>query len=239
MNHSLKILLVMLLLSSVYLQAHSQEYRRSITFKGLYTTTSRLFTNPEGEDEIARSRHNSLDHIFGYGFDVRHEIPGLQLTLGLSVEYLEKSGDFFTVYTDGDDRFFIPTVDGYRVLPIELTGYFTVPFSSERLRFYIGGGAGIYIGERLYEIAGVNAEPDTRTIYPSIHVISGIDYYIFHRTAIRAELKFRDPDIETKNTFTDSVVNYGGREFPLPEGAVPGRINVDGMVFMIGLVFSF
>jgi hypothetical protein len=218
---------------------YAQEHPRSITVKGFYTTTSRLFNNLDGPDEIARSRHNTLDHIFGYGIDVRHYIPGLQITIGASVEYLEKSGDFFTAFTSGDDIYYIPTIDGYRVIPIELTGFFTVPFSSDRLKFYIGGGAGLYLGERSFGIGDVEAEPVGTSSYPGIHVLSGIDYYIFPRTSLRAELKFRDPDIKTKNRFERPTVIYNDEEFPLPEGNVNGRINVDGMVFMLGVVFNF
>jgi hypothetical protein len=163
----------------------------------------------------------------------------LQITLGLSVEYLEKTGDFFTSYTSEDNTYFIPTVDGYSVIPVELTGYFTVPFSSERIKFYIGGGVGLYIGERSYEIGDVEAKPVGMASYPGIHVLSGIDYHIFQRAALRVELKFRDPDIKTKNIFDKNTVKYDGMEFPLPEGNVNGRINVDGIVFMLGIVFNF
>jgi len=216
---------------------YSQERIRTISLKGLYTSSSRLFPTPDAADEIARHRYNSLDHIFGYGADVRYGIPGINLILGFTVEYLQKSDDFVTRYEIGDESFLVPTIDGYHIIPIELTGYFLIPIGSERLQFYIGGGAGIYLGRREYEINVVRSESLERSVYPGIHVVSGVDYFFHPRIGIRGEMKFRDPDIETRNRFDQETFTYRGQTFNLPEGDVPSRINVDGIVFTFALVF--
>jgi hypothetical protein len=221
----------------VSFDGYAQVQIRTMSVKGLYTSSSRLFPTPEATDEFARHRYNSLNHIFGYGADLRYGIPSLGLIIGASVEYLEKNGDFFTRYQIDDEVYPVPTVDGYFVIPVELTGYFLIPVSSERVQFYIGGGAGVYFGRRLYEVGGVQSKSLERSMYPGIHVVSGIDYYFHPRIGLRGELKFRDPDIETHNRFNEETIEYKGRTFNLPEGDIPSRINVDGIVFSFGLVF--
>lgn len=229
----LTVFLIGLSTSGVY----TQDRIRTISVKGLYTSSSRLFPTPGAADEVARNRYNSLDHIFGYGADIKYGIPRIGLILGVSVEYLEKSDDFFTRYEIEDETFFIPTVDGYHIIPIELTGYFLIPISSERIQFYIGGGAGIYLGRRMYEIGGARSESLERSVYPGIHVVSGVDYFFHPRIGVRGEMKFRDPDIETRNRFNEDAITYREETFNLPDGDVPSRINVDGIVFTFALVF--
>jgi hypothetical protein len=236
---SIKILLSACLFILGVFDVYTQDRIRTFSVKGLYTSSSRLFPSPEAADEIARSRYNSLDHIFGYGADVRYGIPSLSLILGFTVEYLQKTGDFFTRYEIDDETFHVPTIDGYHIIPIELTGYFLIPVSSERFQFYIGGGAGVYLGRRMYEIGGARSESLERSIYPGIHVVSGIDYYFHRRIGIRGEMKFRDPDIETRNRFTQNSIIYNGETFNLPDEEVPSRINVDGITFSLSLVFRF
>lgn len=218
-------------------ESAAQDRIRTLSVKGMYTSSSRLFPTPEAADEIARHRYNSLDHIFGYGADIRYGLPNINVILGLTVEYLEKSGDFFTQYERNDETFLVPTIDGYHILPVELTGYFLIPISSERIQFYIGGGVGVYFGRRMYEIGDARSESLERSVYPGIHVLSGLDYYFHPRIGLRAEMKFRDPDIETRNRFTEDSVVYEGEQFNLPDGDVPSRINVDGIAFSLALIF--
>ncbi len=221
------------------MDGYTQEQTRTISVKGLYTSSSRLFPSPDADDEVARFRYNSLDHIFGYGADVRLAIPRINVILGITVEYLTKTDDFITRYEQEDEAYFVPTIDGYHIIPIELSGYFLIPISSERLRFYIGGGAGVYLGRRTYEIGDAQSKSLEQSVYWGIHVVSGIDYFFHSHIGMRFEMKFRDPDIETRNRFEDDTVTYAGRTFDLPAGDVPSRINVDGISFTLGMVFRF
>ncbi len=235
----LRTIVIASLLVFAVLDVYAQERTRTIGVKGLYTSSSRLFPSPDAADEVARFRYNSLDHIFGYGADIRIGIAKYNVILGVTVEYLEKTDDFITRFEEDDETFLVPTVDGYHIIPIELSGYFLIPISSEHFRFYIGGGAGIYLGRRTYEIGGVRSGSMEQSVYPGIHVVSGIDYYFHSRIGMRFEMKFRDPDIETRNRFEDDTITYEGRAFNLPDGEIPSRINVDGIAFTLGMVFRF
>jgi hypothetical protein len=198
-----------------------------------------LFPTPQADDEIARYRYNSLDNVFGYGFDIRHGFSNLKLIVGLSFEYLEKTGRFHTRFELDDETFDVPTLDGYYMIPIEAAGYFIIPISSERVRWYIGGGAGIYLGRRTFEIADARSESVEQSVYPGIHVASGVEYYVHPRIGVRGEMKFRDPDIETRNRFAQESITFEGTTLELPHGDVPSRINVDGIAFTLALVYRF
>src|SRR3970282_1485057 len=97
-----------------------------------YTTTSKIFFNPEAANEVERNRFFDVDNIFSLGLDVRRDIS-YNLRVGLSVEYISASTKVTPIVRDRTGRFFeLAEEDGYRLIPVELSGYFIIPFSSDR-----------------------------------------------------------------------------------------------------------
>jgi len=204
----------------------------SLSIRGNYTTSSKLFANPDAADEVVRNSYLELDDVFGIGIALRRDISE-SIQIGLSLEYLATK-------TKGlDRRIRIPTEDGYRLFSIELTGYFIIPISSQTVKIYIGGGGGFYFGDRIRRVAGVSTESISRPASFGIHVISGVDVFLNETFSVRGEMKFRDPQFETESKFANDTIEYEGRTYSVSTQPFKSKMNLDGIVFAIEMVLHF
>jgi hypothetical protein len=215
---------------------HAQEKRFSVAARANITTGSQLFFNPNAIDPIDRAQYYALKDIWGVGGEFRYHIPETDLVIGISVEYLHTStGRDIRV---SSTRYFTEE-DGYRVVPIELTGYFLIPISGPTLGIYMGGGGGAYFGRRTFKRAGVEAESAELGHGLGIHVLGGVSYRFTDYLALNGEMKFRDLQFTTANRFTVASTTFNGMVVPLPTDRFESRIHTDGIVFQLAAVFSF
>jgi hypothetical protein len=207
----------------------------SIILKGNYTTSSEIFPNPNASDAFSRSQSFLVEGTFGYGVEVKYRIPQSLVAIGASVEYLRASLDrnVGVAFRQG-----LEVQDGYRVLPIELTGYFIIPFSTRTVQVFIGGGAGMYIGHRTLTMAGVEAATvDSEPGY-GIHVVAGLSYGLNDWFSVTGEMKFRDLQFTSTNVFPVPRINYGGAVLSVNTDPFESKIHTDGVVFQIGAAFT-
>ncbi|MCK5571862.1 MAG: outer membrane beta-barrel protein [Bacteroidetes bacterium] len=207
----------------------------SIILKGNYTTSSEIFPNPNASDAFSRSQSFLVEGAFGYGVEVKYRIPRSMIAVGASVEYLEASFDRTVgiAFREG-----VPVEDGYRVIPLEVTGYFIIPFSTRTFQVYIGGGVGMYIGGRTFRLAGVDAPTvDSRPGF-GIHVVAGVGYGINDWLSIVGEMKFRDLQFASTNDFPNSRIEYGGAVLNVNSEPFESKVHTDGIVFQLGAAFT-
>ncbi|MBI5216044.1 MAG: outer membrane beta-barrel protein [Ignavibacteriae bacterium] len=213
--------------------AESQTSRYALSVNGSITTSSRLFYHPFDPDEVTRNQSLPLNGVWGVGIDIRREL-GWNIQVGVNIELLWNEVE---VEIPGNQKKIL-TTDGYRALPVELSGYFSIPFSTEKFRMYMGGGVGMYFGERKYSYAGVESKITERTPGIGIHVLSGFEFALTSGIAIRTELKFRDVQFESTNVFPLDATFPPST--PLPEQTpFPSKISIDGIQFGAGLVYQF
>ena len=205
----------------------------SVSLKGNFTTGSQLFPNPNSPDEIKRAQFFPIEDFFGYGVEVQYKIPETNLAVGLSADYIRATT------TRSTGLLAVPVKDGYRVIPIELTGYFNIPVSGPTFGVYMGGGAGAYFGRRIYEIADVQAQTTDVGHGFGIHVLGGVKYRFTDWFGLNVEMKFRDLQFKTTNQFSTSSVMYNGNTVLLPQGPLASRVHTDGVIFQLGTTFSF
>lgn len=198
----------------------------SVELRGSYTTTSEILFNRDVGNGI------ELDNIFGFGLDVRRNVA-YNLEVGVSVEYIstsdllrDRTGLVFPLQLDDGYRFIPQLDDGYQFIPLELSAYFLIPFSGDRVKVYMGGGLGLYIGQWKFKEAGVMTETLEKETGFGIHVVSGLDYFLTPNFSLRGELKFRDPQVESTSKLPDHP-------------PFQSRINIDGITFNLGAVFHF
>ncbi len=216
----------------------------SVELRGSYTTTSKIFFNADAVSEFERNRFFSVDNIFGLGVDVRRDIA-YNLKLGFSIEYISASSPF----TEGEDKqtvldqtgqdLQLQLDDGYQLIPVELSGYFVIPFSGDRVKVYMGGGVGFYLGERKLKGAGITTRTVEKDTGFGIQVMTGVDYFLTPMIGLRGELKFRDPQVESTNRFPDEPVEYRGRSILIDQRPFRSKINIDGITFNLGIVLQF
>ena len=233
MRYFKRYLLVLILLASA--AAPGQEPDYNVEIFGAFTTSSKLFPHANDPDELNRSFFLALNNIFHAGIELRRSITSSGIQVGLAAESIQKTDVINVPRQSG----IIRSRDGYRVIPIELTGYFQLPIGNETIHVYIGGGGGLYFGARFYEYASVEAPAIDRTPGFGIHVLSGLEYSLNRRFSLRSEIKFRDVQFESVNQFSEAETIYNGRTVALDQTPFSSRLNVDGMTLRLGLAYHF
>jgi hypothetical protein len=208
----------------------------SICLKGNYTTASRTFNHPDSPSDEIRSQYADLGAVYGAGLELRFRFPSEDFFISLSVEYLSRlRRGMQSVAYAGPPRS-VPVEDGFQLVPIELGGNIFVPLGSEKVQLSMGGGVGLYYGIRVLRVAGVNAPQQNVPAGFGIHVESSFDYRVLPRVAVRADMRFHDPEVTTVNRFDQPAAVYNGIQIPLLSDRFRTRINVNGLNFGLGIV---
>jgi hypothetical protein len=219
--------------------AEAQEHQFSLTVRGGYTTTSKIFYNPDALSPDLRGQFTGLDNIYSPGFELRWLIPGQPVALSLDVEYLSKFNEDIQLVGFLSPPRALPVKEGLRLIPIEIGGLIFVPLGSDRVRLTMGGGLGMYIGHRDLTIAGVGASQQNKPISYGIHVETSFDYRITPWLFSRLDMRFRDPEFTSESRFAQEATQYGGVLVVLPRDPFRAKINVNGLNFGLGVGFEF
>jgi hypothetical protein len=215
--------------------AQTPERLLSIAVRGTYTTTSKVFYNPDSPSSDLRGQYNGLDNIYGLGIELRYKIPRYSLGLSLSSEYLLTRSEEtqFVGFTSPPRA--LPVKEGFRLIPIELGANIYIPLGTERANLTMGGGLGAYIGRRYLSVAGVDAIQQNNPISIGIHVETSFDYQVLPGLFARADMRFRDPEFTTESRFAEKATQFGNILIVLPRESFRARINVNGLNFGVGL----
>lgn len=211
----------------------------SIALRGTYTSTSKLYPTPEASQEDLQSLSIEYNDLFGFGVEVRRQLGDESIEVGVGVEFLKTTKAGLGTGPAGTPSVQLPIVDGYRFVPVEFTGYFIVPFSTETVKLFMGGGAGFYYGDRIYQVVNTTAQTVESRLAFGIHVLAGADYFIDQFLSLRGEVKFRDPQFEITSKFANTRVEYNGRTYRLTQQPFTSRVNLDGLVLNLGIVLNF
>ncbi len=77
-------------------------------------------------------------------------------------------------------------------MPVEMSAIFNIPYFTEGLNVYLGGGAGVYFGNWKRRVFGVDTETLSKKPGFSFHVLSGIQYSFMRNISAGFEVKFRE-----------------------------------------------
>lgn len=235
--HRLLIFFSLLLLKPAFPQFN--EHNFGISANLVYTTSAEIFLNPNSSDPVVRNQSYTLEDIFNPSLDVRYRLSEFFI-LGLNVEYINKSANApnLTAFV-GSQLIVFNVEDGFRVIPFELTAHYFFPFSTEDFKFLMGGGIGYYRGEFTRKFSDVALSVVQRKIALGIHVSASLDYMLISNVSFRFEMKFRDPQYEVRSEYTKTEVIYQGETVNLPNDAFETKVNIDGLTFVIGIVYHF
>ncbi len=211
----------------------------SLGVYGFYTTSASIFLNPNASDIVLRNSSFDIEDIFNPGADIRFRVSE-PLILGLSVEYMNitETVPNLNVFLGGS-IVTIEVEDGFKLIPIEFTAYYLLPFSTEGFKFLMGGGLGYYNGEFIREVGEAEVTSVLEENAIGIHVSVSMDYIPIKNVAVRFQMKFRDPQFTVTSHYSRTEVEYEGNVIILPEESFETKINVDGITFMLGAAFQF
>ncbi len=227
---------ILVCIVSINYSVSAQEYWYSVSFFGSFNTTSKLFRALHDANESIRYQFLPIDNIFGGGVDIRRNFEDSRIQIGLNIEYLAKTEQLTRTTSQ---KIKIPVKDGFRALPIELSAYFKIPIGLENLFLYMGGGAGLYFGDRRYEESGVKSKIVELKPAAGIQILCGAEYFLSNRISFQSELKFRDVHFESTNKFFQNTTLYNNTYVWLPSEEMHSRINIEGMTLNLGMAFHF
>ncbi len=233
----IKIFLITLLISINGLAQFNKPF--GISVNAVYNTSASVYLSPNSADVILRNNSFLIEHIFNPSFDIRYSLSE-SVIIGFNSEYIQSTatGPNLTVFL-GNGTVTIDVEDGFKLIPLELSAYYLLPFSTEHFKFLMGGGAGYYIGYHIRKFGDADVSTEERKAAYGIHVSISMDYLIKDFLSVRSEMKFRDPQFTVKSRYNKKEVNYNGQIIRLVQDTFDSKINLDGVTFILGLVFHF
>jgi hypothetical protein len=207
----------------------------SIGVYGVYTTSASIFLNPNASDVVIRNQSFIIEDITNPGADIRIRISE-PLILGLNVEIIEitEPSPNLSAFVGGS-VVRLNVEDGFRLMPVELTAYYLLPFSTERWKFLMGGGVAYYSGEFIRKVGNTSVSNVHKEAEFGIHVSASLDYVPISFAVIRFQMKFRDPQFTVTSRYAQQEIEYQGHTVTLPGESFETKINMDGITFVLGL----
>lgn len=230
------LLIIILLLLPIKGQYNDKDF--GLSFSANYTTTARLYLNPNSIERLLREENIEIEDIYSYAFELRYRVTE-SILVGLGTEYVEKTAKLVNVIGFPSQLAGVEINEGFTLIPIEISGYYFIPFSTESLKFYMGGGLGVYFGSYIREFGSVDVETVSRDFSWGIHGRIGLDYMFADFFSLRGEMKFRDPDFKMESKYTSDSFIYQGNVITLPQQPFVTRVNIEGMTFSLSAVVYF
>ncbi len=234
----IKILSVLTILSaSAFSQNHNKDF--NISIGSVYITSAALFLNPNSSDIFLRNQSFELKDIFSPALEIRYRLSDA-VEIGLSTEYNRTSqkGNFLTVLA-GSQIIQLESEDGFIFIPVELSVYHIMPFSTESFKFNMAGGLGYYHAIHTRKFGDTDiSNLETKPVI-GIQVSAGMEYLFTQNIGIRLQMKFRAPEIKVKSRYNNTTVNYKGNTITILQDTFDSKVSVNGAVFMLGVSYSF
>ncbi len=226
----------LMLAASVSSNGQSHEWTLALVGRGNFTTTSRIYLNPDATSAELQAMNTPFNSVLNGGLEVRAKWRDESFFFFLSSELFSEASTELKLDGSLSPPQRVPVEDGYRVIPFELGMQVYIPIGSRSWNLSMGGGAGAYYAERILEVAGIRAHPVGNRLGFGIHVSIHAEYKIFPGISAVAMVKFRDPEVDVVNRFESSTTIYNGNVLTLPSGDIRSRINVDGMTLGFGVM---
>ena len=210
-----------------------------VSVNAVYNTSASIYLSPNSSDIFLRNNSFLIQNFFNPSIDFRYRLSE-SIIVGFNTEYMitSSTGPNLTVFL-GNSTVTIDVEDGFRLIPLEFSAHYLLPFSTEHFKFLMGGGVGYYIGSHVRKFGDVDVSNVERKAAYGIHVSISMDYLIRDFISVRGEMKFRDPQFTVKSKYSKQEVNYNGSVIRLAQESFDSKINVDGVTFIIGLAFHF
>lgn len=204
-----------------------------------YVSSATIQLDPYSPDIVERNSTLELSGGYGYGFTIRTKLFRNDLYLGLSGEYVRIQDNNAVLILEGDSTTArLKLTETITSFPAELTVYFNVPSFQENLNIYLGGGIGLYSGDRKRKILNFESETISKSFGLSLVVLSGIEYYFEKNFMTFMEMRFRDGEYNVRSKFPLSYVTLNGVSYSLDKD-MNSKIFLDGLKISFGLGYRF
>ncbi len=229
--------LFLIISTNIFSQFNGIDFGWSVSYN--YSTSARLYPYPNSVNQLFRDENIQLDGFYSLSTELLYRI-NRSLIISLGTEYINHSKDLRVFTVSGEDGVHRLTAkEGFELIPIDFSIYYFLPFSTETVKFFMGGGGAVYFGNHIREFGDVKTENVKRDFSYGIQASIGMDYMIFNSLSARFKMKFRDPDFELESKYNKEMITIDGKEYQIPLFNFDSRFNLDGVAFSLGLVFHF
>ncbi len=211
------------------------------TLYGTYVSSAQMLNNPRSTDPIERDASVELNGGYGYGAELSYEpsVFDLGLIFYASAEYFKSTtNDLFMHLDDGVNITSVRITESYSVIPFEAGVKWPLPVSTDNFKIYIGGGGGIYFGDRTRTLQDLKSTNVDKKPGFSLNILAGAEYYVARNLSAQFELKFREASFDTESSFKTGVISVNGTQFAL-ENPFYTRFIIDGVRLSAGLKYQF
>lgn len=209
--------------------------RFSVSVYALRVSSAELMDNIYSEEPLLRDLSTELAGGYGYGGEITFNprIYDLGLIFYISSEYLKIKDDGLVASELINDSTVLRAryIEEFSIIPFEAGLLWNLPVATDKFKIYIGGGGGIYFGERKRTIAGISTERVSTKPGFSLNVLSGVEYFVGRNLSLDFKFKFREGSFESEDKFTQNV--------PIFNRTINSRIIVDGVRLSAGIRYNF
>ena len=232
----------------LYSQERYDEYK---PFNGLgritlqvyatYVSAAELQNNIKSNISFLRDASIELKGGYGYGAEITFNpnISNFDVLFYLSSEYLKVKDDELVLRFENDSATnTVRFTEEYNMIPLEAGLKWNLPVSTERSRIFIGGGAGIYFGNRTRSVGPYSTSPISRKAGLSMNVLAGLEYFIERNLSLDFEFKFREATFESQDRFDVDYITINGNIYSM-DNPVYSRLLIDGTRLSAGIKYHF
>ncbi len=208
---------------------------------GMYVSSAELQNNIKSSISFVRDASIELKGGYGYGAEITYNpnISNFDVLFYISSEYLKAKDDELVLRFENDSAAnTVRFTEEYNMIPFEAGLKWNLPVSSERFKVFIGGGGGIYFGNRTRSIGPYKTSAVTRKPGFSMNVLAGLEYFIERNLSLDFEFKFREANFESEDRFDSDQITIGGNIYSL-DNPLYSRILVDGTRLSAGIKYHF
>jgi hypothetical protein len=164
---------------------------------------------------------------------------GNDIILGISTEYIriEDDNQRERVF-NGNSSVNLPVKETIWAVPLEVSVFYKVPKFTESFNLYLGGGMGVYFGNRERQIFNLKTETKSNEPALNFHVITGGEYVISRYLSAVAEVTFREGEYKVDSSFPTNRVRVNGTTYAIQQD-YNSKIFIDGIKLGLGLSYYF
>ena len=215
--------------------------RLTLQVYATYISAAELQNNIKSNISFVRDASIELKGGYGYGAELTYNpnITDFDVMFYLSSEYLKVKDDELLLRFENDSASSVVRfTEEYNMIPFEAGLKWNLPVSTERFKIFIGGGAGIYFGNRKRSVGPYTTSAVSRKPGISMNVLAGLEYFVERNLSLDFEFKFREASFESQDRFDVDYVTIGGNIYSM-DNPLYSRLLIDGTRLSIGLKYHF
>ena len=223
-------------------QVHSEYFDRrdfSITPSVNFVSSASIQLNPNSTNIIDKNRIEELHGGFSYGIAIKKKMFGDDIILGISTEYLRIEDDNLRERVEnGASSVNLRVKEILWVVPVEVSVYYRIPRFSESFNLFLGGGMGVYFGDRERQIFNLKTETKSKDQALNFHIATGGEYIISRNLSAVAEITFREGEYKVESSFPTNQVRVNGNTYNIQQD-YKSNVFIDGLKLGLGLSYYF